>query len=237
MHLSGITRIRVLVIIVCIVIFWLLFKQFLENQAVEVEEIVIKPSGVPVVVGVYYEALCPDSKHFVVKQLKTTHDLAPQLIDIDFIPYGKASTEVKPDGSLKFTCQHGQIECEANIIHACTIDVISDPDLRLNMVTCMIRDNIMPKDAFHRCAKENNIDVAEKIQKCYSGPHGAELLKLHGEKTNTLRPRMEFVPTVTLDGGQYKQALILKNLFKEVCKVIAGRGPAPDVCAKESLTA
>lgn len=51
----------------------------------------IKPSGVPVVVGVYYEALCPDSKHFVVKQLKTTHDLAPQLIDIVFIPYGKAT--------------------------------------------------------------------------------------------------------------------------------------------------
>uniref|UniRef100_A0A1B0D7W8 Uncharacterized protein n=1 Tax=Phlebotomus papatasi TaxID=29031 RepID=A0A1B0D7W8_PHLPP len=178
MHLSGATRIRVLVIFACIVIFWLLIKQFMENRrTIDVEEIVIKPSGVPVVVGVYYEALCPDSKHFVVKQLKTTHDLAPQLIDIVFIPYGKATTHVLPDGSLKFNCQHGQVECEANIIHACVVDVIGDPDLRLKMVTCMIRDNIVPKDAFHRCAKENSVESAEKIQKCYSGPHGAELLK------------------------------------------------------------
>ncbi|GAB0096586.1 gamma-interferon-inducible lysosomal thiol reductase [Sergentomyia squamirostris] len=235
MHLSGATRIRVLVIIVCIVIFWLLIKQFLENRANELGEIVIKPSGLPVVVGVYYEALCPDSKHFVVKQLQATHDIAPQLMDIEYIPYGKASTTVKPDGSLQFDCQHGQIECEANIIHACKVEVITDPDLRLKMVTCMIRDNIVPKDAFHRCTKENNVEDADKIQKCYSGVHGKELLKMHGEKTQSLRPRMEFVPTVTLDGGQYKQSLILKNLLKEVCKVVAGRGPAPDVCTQEGF--
>lgn len=32
MHLSGATRIRVLVIFACIVIFWLLIKQFMENR-------------------------------------------------------------------------------------------------------------------------------------------------------------------------------------------------------------
>lgn len=80
-----------------------------------------------------------------------------------------------------------------------------------------------------QCARENHIDY-EPIQKCYDSSHGAELLKLHGEATNALRPRMKFVPTVTLDGYQGRQASILKDLFGEVCKVAAGRGPKPDVC-------
>lgn len=80
-----------------------------------------------------------------------------------------------------------------------------------------------------QCARENHIDY-EPIQKCYDSPHGAELLKLHGEATGALRPRMSFVPTVTLDGYQGRQASILKDLLVEVCKVAAGRGPMPDVC-------
>lgn len=80
-----------------------------------------------------------------------------------------------------------------------------------------------------QCAKENHIDY-EPIQKCFDSPHGAELLKLHGEATNALRPQMTFVPTVTLDGSQGRQPSILKDLFGEICKVAAGRGPKPAVC-------
>lgn len=79
------------------------------------------------------------------------------------------------------------------------------------------------------CANANRIDY-EPIQKCVDSPHGAELLKLHGEATHALRPAMTFVPTVTLDGYQGRQASILKDLFGEVCKVATGRGTAPEVC-------
>lgn len=124
------------------------------------------------------------------------------------------------------------VECEANIIHACTIEAVHDPKARIDMVACMIRDNMLPKDAFHRCAREHAIVDAETIQKCYNSPHGAELLKIHGIATDALRPKATFIPTITLDGNQYKQALILKDFFSELCKVIAGHGPMPKMCEK-----
>lgn len=79
------------------------------------------------------------------------------------------------------------------------------------------------------CAKENHVDY-EAINKCYESPHGAELLKLHGEATAALRPRVSFIPTITLDGAQGRQASILKDLLSEVCKIIAGNGPMPKPC-------
>lgn len=148
------------------------------------------------------------------------------------MPYGKAKTMTNPDGSLAFECQHGPIECEANIIHACSVEHVHDPATRLNVVACMIRDNMIPKDAFARCAKDYALEavVVQKIQECYDSPHGAELLKVHGQQTDALRPKVSFIPTVTLDGDQRRQATILKDLKGEVCKVLAGNGPPPDAC-------
>lgn len=138
-------------------------------------------------------------------------------------------TSTISDGSLTFDCQHGPIECEANIIHACVVEAVHDAKTRLDMVACMIRDNMIPKDAFYRCAKEHGVEI-ESIQKCYDSPHGAELLKLHGEATHALRPQITFIPTITLDGQQGRQASILKDLFGEVCKIASGRGPKPVEC-------
>lgn len=42
-------------------------------------------------VMVFYEALCPDSKHFIIKQLEPTYTKAPALIDFQLVPYGKAT--------------------------------------------------------------------------------------------------------------------------------------------------
>lgn len=68
------------------------------------------------------------------------------------------------------------------------------------------------------------------IIKCFDSPHGAELLKLHGEATGALRPPVSFIPTITLDGSQGRQASILKDLLSEVCKIVAGHGPMPETC-------
>lgn len=95
----------------------------------------------------------------------------------------------------------------------------------------MIRDNSNPKEALKRCTFEYSID-SEKIEKCSTSLHGSELLKMHGELTHALRPKMTFVPTVTLDGSQGRQASILKDLLTEICKIESGRDPVPDVCKK-----
>lgn len=133
------------------------------------------------------------------------------------------------DGSLSFDCQHGPVECEANTYHACTVEAVQDQGVLLDMVACMIANNYQPKEAMISCAKEYRVDY-EAILKCYDSPHGAELLKLHGEATDSLRPKVSFIPTVTLDGSQGRQASILKDLLAEVCKIVAGHGPMPAPC-------
>lgn len=223
--------IRVLIIAFILVIFWFIF-QYLQEKNLEEEQLELKPSGAPVVVTVFYEVLCPDSKNFVVKQLTTAYKSLPHLVDISYVPYGKAKTVVNKDGSLDFECQHGPIECEGNIVHACTVEMIPDPTLRLNMIACMIMDNMLPKDSFHRCAKEYDVEEikSRKIIECTESPHGKELLKVYGEQTSALRPKISFIPTVLLDGSQRNQAAILKNLKQQVCEILTNRGTPPDVC-------
>lgn len=99
----------------------------------------------------------------------------------------------------------------------------------LDSIVCMIRNNQNAKDAMQRCTRELHIDT-EQVQKCYDSPHGAELLKQYGEATAALAPAMSFVPTVTLDGSQGRQASILKNLLAEVCKIAGGHAAHPNVC-------
>lgn len=53
----------------------------------------MRAAGEPVMVMVFYEALCPDSKHFILRQLVPTYGNAPQLIDFQLVPYGKATVK------------------------------------------------------------------------------------------------------------------------------------------------
>ena len=85
-----------------------------------------------------------------MKQLLPAYKEAAPLMDVQLIPYGKATTYTNPDGSYRFDCQHGHLECEANTYHACVIEVVQDALARLEVVTCMIRDNHLPKEAFHK---------------------------------------------------------------------------------------
>lgn len=86
----------------------------------------------------------------MMKQLLPAYKQAAPLMDVQLIPYGKATTYTNSDGSYRFDCQHGPSECEANTYHACVIEVVQDALARLEVVACMIRDNHAPKEAFHK---------------------------------------------------------------------------------------
>ncbi|XP_014102669.2 gamma-interferon-inducible lysosomal thiol reductase [Bactrocera oleae] len=186
--------------------------------------------GAPVLVSVYYEALCGDSKHFIIKQLLPAFRQAAPLMDIELIPYGKAQTFINTDGGYRFECQHGHVECEGNMYHACVIEAIENPQTRLNMVACMIRDNRNPKEAMLKCARQNSVEDTDLIQKCFSSDHAGELLKLNGDATHALRPPVSFIPTITLDGDQHRQPAILKDLLGEVCRIIGDPQKVKEYC-------
>ncbi|XP_011860005.1 PREDICTED: gamma-interferon-inducible lysosomal thiol reductase-like [Vollenhovia emeryi] len=173
------------------------------------------PAPQKVHVAVYYEALCPDSRSFVLKQLGPTYRKLLANMEIQLVPYGKAKTTKTNDG-YQFVCQHGPIECQANIVHACSIDVIEDPSVRLQFVACMIENNIDPIGIMNTCARRISVDL-DSLKECTNTERGKELLAKYGEMTNSLAPRVSFIPTITLDGSSEHQVRILKNLFKEVC--------------------
>lgn len=109
------------------------------------------------------------------------------------------------------------------MIHACSIDVIKDPSTRLQFVTCMIENNIEPIEIMNKCAAEIAVDV-ESIGKCSNTARGKELLAKYGEMTNSLVPRVSFIPTVTLNGVSMTTPFGIergskRNDYKVVCEL------------------
>uniref|UniRef100_A0A8D8WZG4 Gamma-interferon-inducible lysosomal thiol reductase n=1 Tax=Cacopsylla melanoneura TaxID=428564 RepID=A0A8D8WZG4_9HEMI len=185
---------------------------------------------IPIKVSVYYEALCPDSRNFILHQLVPTYERGPRIVDYELVPYGKAKTEelVPPGNHYKFQCQHGSVECYANKIHSCAARYVSKKTTLLKFVACMINDNMEPEQVAMDCAREHAIDVSP-ILLCAQGPEGEILLKNYGEMTAALRPKVSFIPTILINGNQYNQARILKNLWSSVCDLFP-QNVQPEEC-------
>ncbi|KAF7384664.1 hypothetical protein HZH68_014276 [Vespula germanica] len=220
-------RWKVLLIVITIILLWQSSKillSFTQDHVAEAEEflesksMLIEQKANPkeiIHITVYYETLCPDSRSFFVKHLLPTYMKLKENVEVTLIPYGKAMT-TQNDYTYEFKCQHGPIECQGNMIHACAIDLIKDQSLLLNYLSCMIKNNIEPVNIMEVCAQKMNVDF-NVILKCYSGAKGKELLARYGERTSALKPRISFIPTISLNNSVKDQAKILRNLLQEVC--------------------
>ncbi|XP_070070070.1 gamma-interferon-inducible lysosomal thiol reductase [Drosophila takahashii] len=229
------TRKRILIILCVVVVLVCLLRILFWNSPLPglTNQRYYEKTSMKVVVTVFYEALCPDSKYFLTKQLLPTFMVAEAIMDVQLVPYGKAKTK-ELNNEITFDCQHGPSECQANIYHACATEIIKDPLLRLQVVTCMIRDNRIPEDAMYKCSKQHIIDVM-LIKKCFDSNQGVDLLKLNGEATHALSPPVTFIPTITIDGSQGRQASILKDLLSEVCKAVGDSAKAKNICDYQKL--
>lgn len=175
-------------------------------------------------VDVYYECLCPDSKYFVLNHLLPAVEKIGSLMDVRLWPYGKAETRVTESG-LTFDCQHGPVECEGNMYHACAESHIRGR--AVEMAACMIQDNMDPEAAARTCAQRLGVENIDRIQHCATSSEGLKLHKKAGEKTEGLSPPVTFIPTIEIDGAQHSQKAILKNFMKEVCRLYAEKHLEP----------
>lgn len=170
-----------------------------------------------VTVTVYYEALCPDSRSFIVHQVLPVYLALPGYLNLELVPYGKAKT-IEVNKNLGFRCQHGTVECIANKIHSCAIELTNDDQLlQIQYIACMIANNAVPHSIAAECATDLGIDY-KSISSCADGLEGSLFLKKNGRRTHALHPAVTFIPTVELNGVQNKE--VLHNLAVEVCNFL-----------------
>ncbi|XP_050226685.1 gamma-interferon-responsive lysosomal thiol protein-like [Mercurialis annua] len=177
-----------------------------------------------VVLSLYYEALCPYCRNFIVKSLAEMFqtDLM-SIVDLQLFPWGNA--DLQPNNTI--TCQHGEDECYLNTIHACAINIWPDVMKHFGLIKCIeelqhseINHGVAPKLSWKLCADKLNLS-GWSIKQCYESGRGRQLLLQFGNKTDHLKPRHEYVPWVVVNGTPLLYDY--KNFVHYVCKAYKGR--------------
>ncbi|KAF0297191.1 Gamma-interferon-inducible lysosomal thiol reductase [Amphibalanus amphitrite] len=185
----------------------------------------------PLNLTVHYEALCPDSKHFVVDQLEPLWRRigSSDVLSLQFVPWGKAWEHEDPTGDGAYvTCQHGPAECWGNRLHGCVLSQLADAGQQLAAVSCLMRNYRWLHAAAPICVRAAGLDWRRVARCSFSESALADALAF-GRRTRQLQPPLTFVPTVTADGQQDGQQLMLYNLEFFVCETWRMRTgePAP----------
>ncbi|EEZ97810.1 Gamma-interferon-inducible lysosomal thiol reductase-like Protein [Tribolium castaneum] len=185
-------------------------------------------------VSLYYESLCYDSSRFITRQLTPNYSQLKNYIQLEFIPYGKA-THNYVNRRWIFDCQHGPNECQGNKYQACALAQNSGQDKDLAFVDCVMRErNPADVEKIKKCAQRVGINWG-KITKCATTNQGDDLLAKHGSRTYDLEPNISFVPTVVYDDqfDDNLQEMSLVDFAAVVCSKI--RSDKPRICDNKTL--
>lgn len=172
-------------------------------------------------VSVYYEALCGDSIGFVRGPMWRAYELVPEIMNLDLVPYGKASYAEKPDGQITFSCQHGPDECTGNMIQACALNLYP-VEKQVPFIKCLMSHR-RPHTSGPVCAQSLNLTY-DSIESCVSGSTGQKYLMEMGQKTESLKPKLHFVPWININGqhDERTQDEALYDLKAVVCSAYSG---------------
>merc|ERR1711981_777030 len=156
----------------------------------------IRGNNTQVKITVYYEAMCGDSKRFVTHQLYPTFRTLGQYMDVVLKPFGKANFTANGDG-WDFTCQHGDAECVGNLMQACILNQVSDPEEYVPLISCIMAADY-PPTAAQQCIPDLGISTTnyDTVKKCAKSVEGQNLLHDIGVETHALDPALYFVPWI-----------------------------------------
>merc|ERR1712048_171255 len=146
---------------------------------------------------VFYESLCPDSKHFISQQLAPMYSTLHNDVNINFYPFGKTEiTEV--NGGYQFECQHGPRECHGNIVQACTIAYVRSSNDKVRLIICMMSQRD-PSKAGPGCFRRMKLNYWP-IKKCVMNGEGKRIVVNFGKIQNSLIPKPTDVPWINFYG-------------------------------------
>lgn len=130
------------------------------------------------------------------------------MTNITFYPYGNAQEREETGGEYSFTCQHGQNECNGNMVETCFINLVN-----------FEQDQWVPfLEAFDKAlnadSRKNALDVAQTVlsegsyavnyttlSDCYNGKQGNAYEHQMGEWTEAERKKgMNGTPWIVLNG-------------------------------------
>ncbi|XP_047484583.1 GILT-like protein 1 [Penaeus chinensis] len=175
-------------------------------------------------VTVFYEALCPDSKKFITKQLYPVWNELKHIIELDINAYGKAH-EVKKGNESSFRCQHGPRECAANAMLTCAKKYIPDEQKLMDFTNCLMekRRGILSAT---ECADLAGVDLSD-VARCHHTAEGATLQSEIGERQQQLDPPLYYVPWILINDVFTKSQLTAaqRNLREVICKLYEGECP------------
>ncbi|XP_050031170.2 GILT-like protein 1 [Dermacentor andersoni] len=188
------------------------------------------PAAQKVNVTVLYEPYCKDSSWFINKQLLPVYGLLRKHLVVEMVPFGRARMKESQGANttVAFTCRHGQAECHASIIHACAIALYPDTDKHLPFIACTLK-GWKPEKNVQKCSNEYKME-SSKLVGCASSAQGKILLQKMGLRTMSVRPPINYVPSVVIDGGFNKryQKKLQKHFKETVCKHF--KPPIPEPC-------
>ncbi|ESO00965.1 hypothetical protein HELRODRAFT_185746 [Helobdella robusta] len=178
-----------------------------------------------VVLGFYYETLCPDCKNLFASQLIKTYKDLSSILELDLVPYGNAE-EVWNHDRWDFLCQHGPEECHINMIHSCALDIYP-----FNLTFAFHACTETTKLFLEQCATKYGLDLAA-LEKCGSSSHGNQLEHMMADKTDNLNPPHQYVPWITINGQHTDsiQEQAERDMVSLVCRAYKG-SKKPAACS------
>lgn len=188
-------------------------------------------------VEIYYETKCPFSLDFLNTSLRQAWEDKDfrKAIDVKLYPFGNAVFYPKKNVSRGYhyfhpqtaypllICQHGEVECLGNRIHACTIDVVKDSSVLVPFAICVASYglNAGVELSAYECGKEMGIDM-ESVKKCVDSKDTVKLMRSFGESTQTMN--VTHVPWVAVNGKH----TVNDTVISPVCRKL--HGSLPKVC-------
>ncbi|XP_053491594.1 gamma-interferon-inducible lysosomal thiol reductase [Ictalurus furcatus] len=193
-----------------------------QKQCMELNATRPVPSSPPVEVSVYYESFCPGCRTFLTGQLFPTWTMLGDIMRVHLVPYGNAKE--LPEQNL-FSCQHGKLECQANMIEACILNVTGHA--AFPVIYCMESSSDVI-NAAQPCLQLYAPSVEwGTVESCMRGSLGHRLMHENALKTQALRPQHTHVPWVTFN-GLYRddwEDKAMSTLFNLICKLYKGIKP------------